>query len=137
MAATIGRLQSEGADRYMKANVRACTAFVAGCLISERRPLKIYDYAQSRTIHFSAIMIERSQVNVYVHDDNCHFSGTGSGNRFSLYHHGQRHYVALQLMGNSFAGYDSGTGSNFAGTVTGSTINVVDFGAGDYFKYSL
>jgi len=121
----------------MKANVRACTAFVAGCLISERRALKLYDHAQARTIHFSAIMIERSQVNVYVHDDNFHFSGTGSGNRFSLYHHGQRHHVDLQIMGNSFEGYDSGTGSNFSGTVNGSTISVVDFGAEDYFRYSL
>ena len=122
----------------MNANVRSCTAFVAGCLISERPALKIYDYAQSRTIHFSAIMIDPSQVNVYVHDDDCHFTGTGSGNRLSLYHHGQRHHVDLQIiMGNSFAGYFSGTGSNFAGTVNGSTISVVDFGARDYFKYSL
>ena len=44
--------------------------------------------------------------------------------------------VDLQVIGKSFAGYDFGTGSNFSGTVNGSTISLVDFSARDYFRYS-
>src|ERR1700684_1315221 len=42
-------LVDDGRNYYMKSNVRERTAFVAGCLISERRASRVYDYAQSRS----------------------------------------------------------------------------------------
>jgi hypothetical protein len=121
----------------LKADIRAVTAFVAGCSILEVRALKVFDYSQSKHIHFSPIVIDRTQVSVYLHDGNCHFSGTSSGDRFSLFHNGQLHFVDLQLTGNSFIGYDYGSKSHFSGAVNGSIISIVDFGAGDYFRYSI
>lgn len=120
----------------MRPNTRACIAYIAGCLVTEKKASSVYDYSQSKHIMVSG-NVDQDKVQIYDHDQCCHFSGKKKGERFSLYHYGDRHFVDFALDGRSLKGYDYGTSSSYSGEVRGSSINIYDYGESASFSYGI
>jgi hypothetical protein len=120
----------------MNPNIRACIAYIAGCLVSRQNASSVYDYVQSKHILISGT-IDESKIEIYDHDRGCHFSGNKSGNKFSLYHNGDSHFVDFSLNGTKFEGFDYENSSHYSGEVNGKTISVYDNGTSSFFNYSI
>lgn len=120
----------------MKPNPRACIAYIAGCLIANKKSSHVYDYFQSKYISIGGD-IDRQTVNVFDYEQGCYLSGEGNDGRYSLFHYGDGNYIDLEIMGNNFEGYDYETGSHYSGEVNGDSISLFDFGESSYFNYSL
>ena len=60
----------------MKPNHRACIAYIAGCLIANKKSSAVYDYSQSKYINLSGDVSAQS-VNIYDYDQGCYLSGNG------------------------------------------------------------
>ena len=120
----------------MRPNTRACIAYVAVRLVTGRNALSVYDYSQSKHILVSGT-VEESRIQIYDHDRGCEFSGNRNGDKFSLHHYGDSHFVDLFLDATKFKGYDYGTSSPFYGEVTGKSIRVYDYRESSFFNYSI
>src|SRR2546425_12638848 len=120
----------------MKSNLRACVAFIAGCITSGKRSSSVYDYSRGGYINISG-SVDRRGVQIFDHDQGCHFSGSGNGKQYSLHHYGDGCHVDLRLNGSQFTGYAYGTGSHFTGQVNGGSISVYDYKESGYFNYSI
>ncbi|MGH2967382.1 MAG: hypothetical protein ACRDMH_18640 [Solirubrobacterales bacterium] len=56
----------------------------------------------------------------------------------SLYHYGVGGHIDLKIEeGGRFSGFDYSAGSHFNGAVRGRSVNLYDFGTGQYFNYSI
>jgi hypothetical protein len=120
----------------MKSNTRACIAYIAGCLVSGKKASSVYDYSQSKHIMISG-KVEKDEVQLYDHDRCCHLSGKKTGNRFSLYHYGDGHFIDFALDDPKFEGYDYGAACHYSGEVRGDSINIYDYGESSSFSYSI
>ena len=120
----------------VKPRVRLAVAFVAGRIATGTRASSIFDYAESRHVHFGGTVRENF-VNIFDGELGAHLSGTGKAGRFSLVHYGESHRVTLEISGTQFQGFDHGTSSHFAGDVEGSAVKLFDYGEGQHFEYSI
>jgi hypothetical protein len=118
----------------MNPNTRACVAAAAGRLISGSASTSVYDYSQSRHIIING-NISEGKIRLYDNDRQCHFTGSGSGGVYSLYDHGARAQVSLQIAEDQFRGYDYATKRHFSGTVNGNSVSLYDYGEAKQFKY--
>jgi hypothetical protein len=115
--------------------LRACVAYVAGRLISGRETLSVYDGAQGRTIYLTGT-VGPAGVRVFDFDRHCFFEGSGAQGRFQLFHHGERHYVSLNLEGTRFSGFDHGSTFFFRGAAQPAGIALWDQETNSFFNYS-
>ena len=84
----------------MKPNPRACIAYIAGCLIANKKSSAVYDYSQSKYINIGG-NLSQQRVNVYDYDQGCHLSGNGNNGNYSLYHYGDSHHISLEVKGRN------------------------------------
>ena len=78
--------------------------------------------------------VDHSKVSVYDHAKGCYLSG----NLPSLFHYGENAHIQLVVGdGQKFKGFDYDTSSHFSGNVSGKSISLYDYEAGQYFNYSL
>ena len=80
----------------MKTSTRRAVAHIAGSLISGHTTATIYDYQDKRHVNMSGD-IKTGGVAVYDYEQRCHITGSGG----SLYHHGNRAHITLQVNGAS------------------------------------
>ena len=115
--------------------VRALTAYVASALVSGRPNSSVFDYELGGYRMISGT-VSKGNINIFDHTDSCHFTGSGNGMHYSLYHYGEGAHITLDIKGKSFMGYDYGSGSHFNGTVSGKSVMLYDYGEGRYFNFS-
>lgn len=116
----------------MKPHVRRAIAYIAGCVILNKRSTAVFDYAKSQHYPFSVNLTE-SGIAAYDYTQHCHISGGYS----SLYHFGERHHLSLKIDGDRFSGFDYGERCHFSGSVSGNSVSMFDYGVGSYFNYSV
>ena len=90
----------------MKTSTRRAVAHIAGSLISGHTTATIYDYQDKRHVNMSGD-VKTGGVAVYDYEQRCHITGSGG----SLYHHGNRAHITLQLNGARACPVDHVTGS--------------------------
>lgn len=120
----------------MKNNPRAVVAYIVGCLSKNRNCSSIYDYSSRKYINISGT-VELSQVSVFDYEQRCYITGSGNNGSFSLFHHGDQHYITLNFKNGNFDGYDYGSRCPFSGSVSGSSISLYDYGERKYYSYSI
>lgn len=116
----------------MKPHVRRAIAYIAACVISDRRSTAIYDYTSSKYYNFS-INLSESGIAAYDYTHNSHISGS----YFSLYHYGESHHISFKIDGDRFSGFDYGTSSHFSGSVKNNSIVMYDYSVSSYFNFSI
>lgn len=116
----------------MHPNSRACVAYVAAALISERQASSVYDYSRSRQISISG-SVDELQVAIYDYDRGCHFSGSLP----NLYDYGRSSHISLNINGNQFTGYDYGDSHHFSGIVNANSVSIYDYRESSHFSYSV
>jgi hypothetical protein len=120
----------------MEKFVRAAVAYVAGRLISGKESSSIYDFSEKDYTSLGG-PVSPASVNVFDYTHACYISGGGNGQTLKLFHCGVNNYISLTLRGDSFAGYDYGSGSHFSGMVRRFRIRLYDSGSNAYFSYSI
>lgn len=113
--------------------VRAVVAYVASRLISGAESSFIFDFSGPGHRSMGGTVNEKC-VNVYDYSENCQLTGNFSAGSFHLFHHGERVHISLEILGQSFRGYDLGAGRQFNGTVTGPKASFFD--QADQRRYS-
>ena len=109
----------------MSPGLRAVSAYVASRLISGAESSFIFDF--SATGHRSmGGTVNETCVNVYDFSENCQLTGHMSNGSFQLYHYGEQVHISLEIIGESFRGYDHSTGRYFSGVVNGPRVSVKD-----------
>lgn len=116
----------------MKPHVRRAIAYIAACVISNKRSTAVFDYATSQHYSFS-INLTESGIATYDCTQRCHISGGYS----SLYHYGEHYHISLKIDADRFSGFDYGEQCHFSGSVSGNSISMFDYGVGSYFNYSI
>jgi hypothetical protein len=113
--------------------VRAVVAYVASRLISGAESSFVFDFAGPGHRSMGGTVNETC-VNVYDYSENCQLTGSASAGRFQLFHHGERVHISLEILGESFRGYDLGAGRQFSGAVNGPKTWIQD--DADHRRYS-
>ncbi len=116
----------------MKPHVRRTIAYIAACVILNKRSTAIFDYATSKYYSF-LINLSQSGIAVYDYEQRCHISGGYT----SLYHYGERAYISLSIDGERFSGFDYGEHCYFSGSVSGNSVSMFDYSVSSYFNYSI
>jgi len=120
----------------MKDTTRRVIAYIAGCLISNKKASAIYDSSASKHFSFSG-HIAQKDISVYDLTEGCDIAGFGTGNSFSLFHYGNRKHISLELDSTNYNGYDYDTGSHYTGSVNGNAITLYDYEQTSYYHYIL
>jgi hypothetical protein len=113
--------------------VRAVVAYVASRLISGAESSFIFDFSGPGHRSMGGTVNEKC-VNVYDYSENCQLTGNCSAGSFKLFHHGERVHISLQIMGQSFRGYDLVAGRQFSGSVIGPKTSFFD--QADHRRYA-
>jgi len=113
--------------------VRAVVAYVASRLISGAESSFVFDFSGPGHRSMGGTVNETC-VNVYDYSENCQLTGSASAGRFQLFHHGERVHISLEILGESFRGYDLGAGRQFSGAVNGPKTWIQD--DADHRRYS-
>lgn len=116
--------------------VRACVAYIAGRLISGWQTEKIFDFSNGKQ-HIFGGSVTPQRVHVYDYDRHCYFGGDFNGTIYPLWHHKDRHYIDLQISGESFSGFDHAKGKVFQGKFTAGKIQLCDYQTNSFFHYSM
>lgn len=120
----------------MKENTRACIAYIAGCLISNKSVSSIYDQTQSKHFNINGT-VSLEMVNIYDYDRGCYITGGGGGVEINLLDHGNGKPLNITFHKNEFKGYDEDSASNFSGMVNGSLVSVFEYGGSNWFRYNV
>lgn len=115
----------------MTEGTRRAVAYVAGCLRNGREGMGLLDLGTGR--HFSFEGRVGPQVAVYDHSRSCLVGGVPS----ALYDAGTRHYVNLEMSGDSFTGFDHAGNHHFGGRVSGEEVWIYDCEVERRFSYRL
>jgi hypothetical protein len=107
--------------------VRAVIAYVASRLISRAESSFIFDFS-ARGHRSMGGTVSETSVNVYDFSESCQLTGQMSNGCFQLFHHGERVHVSIEILGESFSGYDHLTGRHFSGVVNGPKVSINDEG---------
>ena len=117
----------------MTPGVRAVIAYIASRLISRAASSFIFDFA-ARGHRSMGGTVNETCVNVYDFSEDCQLTGQMSNGCFQLFHHGERVHLSIEILGESFRGYDRGTGRHFSGVVNGPRVSIKD--EGDLRRYA-
>lgn len=118
----------------MTPGVRAVIAYVASRLISRAESSFIFDFS-ARGHRSMGGTVNEMCVNVYDFSENCQLTGQMSNGCFQLFHHRERVHVSVEILGESFRGYDHGTGRQFSGVVNGPKVSIKDEGDLRHYAY--
>ena len=102
-------------------------AYVASRLISRAESPFIFDFS-TRGHRSMGGTVNETCVNVYDFSENCQLTGQISKGCFLLFHHGERVHVSIEILEQSFRGYDHSAGQHFSGVVNGPKISIKDEG---------
>ncbi len=119
----------------MQPKQRTMVAYVVGRLINGLEQTFIYDPLQSKSVHFEGT-VSPTFVKIFDNDRGCYTSGPGEDNVFGLYDYGHGSLIELQIVGNTFKGYDELAPCHFSGEVNGEDISFYDDGEGKTFSFS-
>ncbi|HZO99508.1 MAG TPA: hypothetical protein VFD30_04370 [Terriglobia bacterium] len=114
---------------------RRIVAYLAGRIISARKPSGVYDQTSGTWTEVGA-MDAPNHLSLYDYARACIISVVGSPDNLYLYDCGSGRHIQLKINGSRFSGYDFETQTFFNGSVSGNSIFFCDFQHSDYFKYS-
>ena len=118
----------------MTPRVRAVVAYVASRLISGAESSFIFDFSGPGHRSMGGTVNEKC-INVYDYSENCQLTGNSSASVFQLFHHGERLRISLEIIGESFRGYDLGAGRQFGGIVIGPKTSFFDQADHRHYAY--
>lgn len=120
----------------MKANLRACSAFIAGCLIAKKNFSSIFEQTES-TCRKMRGKFEAGNIDVIDLEQDCKIVGMAVGDKVSFFHAGENLTVCLQFNGTLFTGVDVGTNKNINGSFHDSSVKLYDYDDGINYFYTL
>ena len=109
----------------MSPGLRAVVAYVASRLITKAESSFIFDFSAGGHRSMGGTVSEAC-INVYDFSENCQLTGHMTGGAFQLFHHGDRVHVSLEIIGETFRGYDQIAGRHFSGAVNGARVSLKD-----------
>jgi hypothetical protein len=116
----------------MKANTRACIAYIAGSMINKKSYSSLIDHSEQKTVKMSG-RIDFNNIDVQMEDDGSKIVGLVRGNEVSFFHSVEKGAIKMKIEGSNFKGNDSSTGKDFMGSVNGKAVKIYDYG--DYQNY--
>ena len=114
----------------MNPSLRACIANIAGRLSGQRGIASVYDHTRGIHIYISGTATSEF-VDVYDHARFAHINGPPA----SLYDHGLRTRISLTVGGLRFDGHDYGSGHQYSGNVSESSVTIFDHESGRHHYY--
>ncbi len=120
----------------MKPNIRACIAYVAGSLISNRSFAAVRDESEDKNYEMGG-KIFLGNIDVLDRESDKMIVGMVSGKDASFYHSGENITITLKLNGTLFTGHDGGTDRDFSGSVVGKKVKIYDYSEGAHIYFDL
>ncbi len=125
----------KGGWSEMNGDTRAMIAYIAGNLICDGRPTRIYD--RSREIFlvpgFDLVM---PRISLHTSQLACNVKRPAKGTSFCLIDRTD-HHICLHISGRQFEGFDHGSRSHFSGRVLEGYVSLFDYRVSDYFSYQI
>ena len=100
-------------------------AYIASRLISGAESSFIFDFSGPGHRSMGGTVNEKC-VKVYDFSEKCQLTGNFSAGLFQLFHHAERVHLSLEIVGESFRGFDHGVGRPFSGIVMGPKLSFYD-----------
>jgi hypothetical protein len=120
----------------MKPYKRACVAYTAGRLISQKVASMIYDYTEGKYVCLEG-EINPDKIDIYDYETECNFEGECQHGVFSIYNSCCDQNIELIIKGQKFNGYDFGESCHFSGNVNSDSITLYDCEDAIHHDYSL
>jgi len=120
----------------MNPHTRACIAYVAGRLVSNKSASSVFCYTKSKHMMIDGT-VKTNNIDVFDYDRGNHFGGSGNSGKFDLFDYGESYHVELKVSGNKFEGFDYASSNHFSGDVSGGNISLYDYGSGNYHEYGI
>jgi hypothetical protein len=116
----------------MKAHTRRAVAYIVARLVEKKDSDSVYDYERDKTFSFGG-KVSSTTVDVYDYERRCPVGGSLN----SLYHYGNKKHVSLEIVDNTFSGYDYDTDTRYSGRVGDGLVSIYDFEVKKHFNYSV
>lgn len=121
----------------MKTEARACAAFLTGRICLGKDAETLYDCIEGRHLDIAGILDKDGVGLIECHPPmNAPVKFDDTGTRYLTYN-SQRGEIYINISGNTFKGYDSGSSSLFMGKASGNLVVLYDYKEKSFFKYRL
>jgi hypothetical protein len=119
----------------MRPSAHACVAYIAGRLISGRKILSLYDYAQSCDIDISNLP-RAEELSSFDYISWSHMAKSSGISKFK-YNLGAGNHIDISIKGNTFIVYMTEETAHFMGTVRGDTVYIYDHKSSAHFNFRM
>ena len=94
--------------------------------------------AQTRTYGHLTGTVDRSRIDVYDMERNCHLCGPGQNGAFTLYDFGDSTRLTLRIRTDGrFDGHHDRTNTRFTGRIQKGSVDLYDYGSLSYFNFQV
>ena len=121
----------------MNSSARRVAYVVARYVVRHGTDVTIWD-AQTRTSGHLIGTVDRSRIDVYDIEHNCHLYGPGQNGAFTLYDFGDSTRLSLRIRTDGrFDGHHDRTNTRFTGRIQNGSVDVYDYGSLSYFNFQV
>jgi hypothetical protein len=117
----------------MNENTRAAVAIIAASVVNGRNYRHVRDVI-GKTSRVITVSVTAGRIDAYDHGEACAINGQLPG---SLYHHGNKKFIEMDLMQSKVEGFDYESGCFYDGVIIDAMVELYDHGTSSFHLFEV